>query len=126
MSDTVMVDVLKAKRTLKDKTQYNNLYLYIRSAKSHEERLIDLNFTTLMDHLQVSDVFRFTGSGRLVPQDRDVAEARGRYVYRGRGRRHGYARGRGEHMAYHANEGFLCRSEELNINRTAQNVNSSG
>ncbi len=39
ISDTVKVDVLKAKRALKDKPQYNNLY--IRSAKSHEERLID-------------------------------------------------------------------------------------
>ncbi len=57
ISDTAKVDVMKAKSTLKDKPQYNNLY--IRSAK--------LNFKTVADHLQVSDVFKFTCRGRLVP-----------------------------------------------------------
>ncbi len=79
-----------------------------------------------MDHLQVSDVFRFTGSGRFVPRDRDVDGAHERYDYRGRGR--GYGRGRGGYMAYDVSEGFPCRlyrGEKLNINRTAQNVNSS-
>ena len=57
------VEVLRAKKVLKNKRQYENLY--IRSAKSHEERVMELNFKKLMDHLEVSDYFRFSGSGRL-------------------------------------------------------------
>ena len=59
--------VLKAKTNLKNCPEYNNIY--VRSAEGHTDRLMRLNFTTLLDHLNITREFRFTGSGRLVPRD---------------------------------------------------------
>jgi hypothetical protein len=43
--------------------------VYIRSAQSHEERLMRLNLQTLMRDLPIGDNYRFTGNGRLVKKD---------------------------------------------------------
>ena len=61
------ITVLKAKQSLRNKPEYKNLYL--SSAEGHTDRLMRLNFNTLLNHLNLTREFRFTGSGRLVPRD---------------------------------------------------------
>ncbi len=90
------VDVLKSKGNLKNRREYSNIY--VRSAKSHEERLMELNLKTLMEHLQIGNEFRFTGSGKLVYKDPEQERARREARSdRGRGRymRGGFNRGGG-------------------------------
>ena len=44
--------------------------MYVRSSQSHEERLIRLNFETLMKEIPaIGDSYRLTGSGRMVKKD---------------------------------------------------------
>ena len=59
--------VLRAKMNLRTNDAYKNLY--VRSAEGHTDRLIRLNFQTLLDHLHLTRSFRLTGSGRLVPRN---------------------------------------------------------
>lgn len=89
-NENIKVDVLKAKQAMKSKREFG--YLYVRAAKTHEERLIELNFRTLMNRLDVASEFRFTGSGRLVPRDEDRRTDGGQGMGRGGGR----GRGRGD------------------------------
>ncbi len=84
--------VLRATKKLQEKRQHSNIS--IRSAKSHEERLIELNFKWLIDHLEISDVFRLMGSGRLVYKD-ERARNNGSEGGRGRGNAHRGERGHG-------------------------------
>lgn len=65
-------EVLRAKMSLREQAAYKNLYL--RSAEGHTDRLLRLNFQTLLDHLDLTNRFRFTGSGRLVPRDRRASQ----------------------------------------------------
>ena len=59
--------VLRAKRSLREKPEYRNIY--VRSAEGHTDRLLRLNFQTLLNHFQLTQQFRFTGSGRLIPRE---------------------------------------------------------
>ncbi len=86
------IDVLRANKKLPQKRQSSNIY--IRSAKSHDERLIELNFKQLIDNLEISDVFRFTGSGRLVYKDEKERNNRSEGG-KGRGNAHEGRKGRG-------------------------------
>ena len=61
------ITVLKAKQSLRNKPEYKNLYLSF--AEGHTDCLMRLNFNTLLNHLNLTWEFRFTGSGRLVPRD---------------------------------------------------------
>ena len=63
--------VLCAKLDLRNSPAYNNLY--IRSAEDHTDKLLRMNFQTLVDYLDLTRHFRFTGSCRLVPRDRPAA-----------------------------------------------------
>ena len=74
-SANIKVEVLRAKQQLKGKREYSQLY--IRAAKSHEERLLELNMNTLLDYLDIRDRFRYTGSGRLVQRELDESELSG-------------------------------------------------
>ena len=65
--ENIKMDLLKAKGSLKDKRQYSQIY--IRSSKSHESRLMELNMKTLLDELNMSQTFRFTGNGRMLRKD---------------------------------------------------------
>lgn len=60
--------ILRAKMSLREKPQFRNLF--IRSAEGHTDRLIRLNFQTLLQHFDLTQRFRLTGSGRLVPRER--------------------------------------------------------
>ena len=61
------VAVLRRKRELKDNDTYDKVY--IRSAKSHTERLIDLNFRALLDEMPSGKDFFIAGNGRVVRRD---------------------------------------------------------
>ena len=54
--------VLRAKAKLKDKDRYKRIY--IRTSKSHEQRLIELHTQEILGHLGIADQYFFTGSGR--------------------------------------------------------------
>ena len=58
--------VLQAKMSLRTTAAYKNLY--VRSAEGHTDRLMRLNFQTLLNHFNITRSYRFTGSGRLVPR----------------------------------------------------------
>ena len=60
--------VLGAKQNLRNNAAYSNLY--IRSAEGRTDRLLRLNFQTLLQHFDLTRQFRITGNGRLVPQNR--------------------------------------------------------
>ena len=63
VSVAMKVEVLRQKRSLNSRRAYK--HISIKSAKSHAERLIENNFKTLLDELQLSDQFRFTAHGRM-------------------------------------------------------------
>ena len=60
------IDVLRHKSNLKNSSTFSNVY--IRSSKTHSERLIDLNFKTLINDLipKAATGYRITGSGKLI------------------------------------------------------------
>ena len=57
------VAVLRKKRLLKERGDYGNVY--IRSAKSHTARLIEINFKTLLKEIPGGSEFYVAGNGRL-------------------------------------------------------------
>ena len=65
------ITVLRSKMKVKDVDVYKNVF--IARMRSHEERLIELNFKSILHDLPNGDQYRFTGSGRLVPRE-DVTE----------------------------------------------------
>ena len=56
-------EVLRQKKMLANKRHYKNIF--IRSSKSHAERLLDKNLKILLNELNLTDKFRFTSHGRL-------------------------------------------------------------
>lgn len=69
------VGVLRNKQLLKDNPKYSRVF--IRSAKTHAERLIELNFKTLLDELHLSHNFYIAGNGRLRRRQETGAGAAG-------------------------------------------------
>ena len=59
--------VLSHKRNLQS-TLYNSVY--IRSSKSHEVRLIELNAHTILQNSLLGNDFRINGNGRIIPKQR--------------------------------------------------------
>ena len=58
------VTVLHRKSNLKDNNSFNKVY--VSSAKSHAERLMDLNFRTLIRETAVGKDFYLAANGRMV------------------------------------------------------------
>ncbi len=58
------VSVLRRKSKLKDNDRFNEVY--VSSAKSHAERLLELNFRTLIRETTVGKDLYLTGNGRMV------------------------------------------------------------
>lgn len=58
------VSVLRRKSELKDSESFNNVYVY--SAKSHAERMMELNFRTLIRETAVGRDFYLATNGRMV------------------------------------------------------------
>lgn len=61
------VDILRAKKNLKNSREFKNVYL--RSSKSHTERILELNAKTLLSELPNGNQFRVTANGRIVKKD---------------------------------------------------------
>ena len=60
------LEVLRNKNKLKGTTHKD---VYIKSMQSHVERLLEINFKTMLnDTPHLKDRYKFTGSGRLVPR----------------------------------------------------------
>ncbi|CAL9701264.1 unnamed protein product [Knipowitschia caucasica] len=57
------ISVLRKKQLLKDNPKYSRVY--IRSGKTHAERLIELNFRTLLDELPFGRQFYVAGNGKI-------------------------------------------------------------
>ena len=67
-SVTDKVKVLREKSKLaKSDGEYRNVYL--RSSKTHTERLVDLNFRTLLHELPNGKNYRVAGNGRVIIRD---------------------------------------------------------
>lgn len=62
------IAVLRRKKALKDIATYSTVY--INTAKSHTERLLDLNLKTLLEEIPSGKDFFFTSNGRLVRKKR--------------------------------------------------------
>ena len=91
--------VLRAKHKVKEKDGYHNVY--IRSSKTHVERLLELNFNALLNDIPNGHTkYRMTANGRLVRRDEEVnpSEIPIR-AWRGRGGNRGSGRGRGNGQA---------------------------
>lgn len=63
------VEILRKKRDLKGSQAYKSVFL--RSSKSHTERLIELNAKTLLTQIPNGEQFRITSNGRIVKKDSD-------------------------------------------------------
>ena len=63
----VKVAVLRRKQQLKEKELYSKVYVH--SAKTHAERLIELNFKTILDEIPTGKNFYVTGNGRVVRRE---------------------------------------------------------
>lgn len=61
------VDVLRGKHNLKSNTQFAKVY--VRSAKSHSDRIMELNFKTLLRDLPAGKDFYISGNGRLIKRE---------------------------------------------------------
>ena len=61
------MDVLRAKTNLKKSRTFKSVYL--RSSKSHTERILELNAKTLLSELPNGNLFRVTANGRIVMKD---------------------------------------------------------
>ena len=67
-SETNKVKILRKKGNLKETERYKKVFL--RSSKSHVERLLELNIQKLLDEIPYGrDKYRLTANGRLVVRD---------------------------------------------------------
>lgn len=58
------IEVLRRKRDLREVDVYKSVFL--RSSKSHAERLIELNAKTILNQIPSGNQFRITSNGRIV------------------------------------------------------------
>lgn len=58
------IEVLRSKRDLQNVEAYKSVFL--RSSKSHTERLIELNAKTILNQIPNGNQFRITSNGRIV------------------------------------------------------------
>ena len=61
------VEVLRAKKNLSNSSEFKNVFL--RSSKTHTERILGLNAKTLLPQMPNGNQFRVTGNGRTVKKD---------------------------------------------------------
>ena len=67
------VKVLREKRQLINSASYSRVFL--RSSKSHTDRLLELNFKTMLDAIPNGKDYKLTANGRLVKRDASNNEA---------------------------------------------------
>ncbi len=90
------IKVLRAKSSLRNSSEFSRVFL--RSSKSHTERLIEINFKKLMEVVPGAEGLRVAGNGRIVDRrsednEGEMHSSQTRSVngwrYNGRGRRRG-------------------------------------
>lgn len=64
--------ILREKRRLRDTEKYKNVYMYLRSSKSHTDRLIELNARTILNEIPNGRQFRITSNGRIVKKQNEI------------------------------------------------------
>lgn len=69
------IAVLKAKGKLKQSDKYKKVW--VRSSKTHTERLIELNFKKMLQIIPGGENFRITASGRMKEKEENRREAGG-------------------------------------------------
>ncbi len=94
--------VLRAKYSLKHSREFARVFL--RSSKSHTERLIEINFRKLLDIVPGGEELRVASNGRIIEKDawsgdQESTGLQGtKQRQRGCGRRGGRGRGRGSYV----------------------------
>lgn len=68
-------NVLREKRNIRNVEKYKTVF--IRSSKSHTERLIELNARTMLSELPHGNQFRITSNGRIVKKTPSTQRERG-------------------------------------------------
>ena len=63
------INILKNKRKLANDTAYARAF--VRGSQSHTDRLIHLNFTTLLNEMGLADRYRIAANGRLIEKTDD-------------------------------------------------------
>ena len=71
MADKIML--LKNKTRLKQTHGFERVF--VRSSKTHLERLMDLNFRTVLAEIPQGNSYEITGNGRLVKQNEHYAQS---------------------------------------------------
>ena len=61
------IDVLRNKSNLRNSAEFKNVYL--RTSKSHSDRLMELNMKTLLNEIPNGEQYRIAGNGRLVMKE---------------------------------------------------------
>ena len=61
------INLLRKKSSLQNFSQYKNIF--VRSSKSHSERLQEINFRTVLSQLPDGSQYRIAGNGRIVKRD---------------------------------------------------------
>ena len=59
--------VLRAKNNLEQHMEFRNVWL--RGAKDHVERLIDINFNTVIKIIPAGNGYKVSGSGRIIKKE---------------------------------------------------------
>ncbi len=73
-SRDVKIAILRSKRKLKGSREFGKTFL--RTSRSHIERLVDVNFRTILKEMPGGDSFRVTGNGRIIrTDDRNAGES---------------------------------------------------
>ena len=68
------ISILRMKQKLRDHPVYEKVY--VKSAKSHAERLIEINFKTILKEMPHGKNYFITGNGRLVKREDTSPTAR--------------------------------------------------
>lgn len=79
------IEVLRAKSKLKTTQRYKRVWM--RSSKTHAERLMELNFKKMLDMVPDGTNYKLTGSGRIEPRDDGNQDPRWKYRPRARYRK---------------------------------------
>ncbi|KAL7396471.1 hypothetical protein ABVT39_006332 [Epinephelus coioides] len=70
------VAILRLKQKLREQSPYERVY--VKSAKSHTEHLIEINFKTILKELPQGKDYFVMGNGRLVKRDDDASAGKRR------------------------------------------------
>jgi hypothetical protein len=68
------IDVLREKQHLSNSAEFSRVF--IRSSKSHSERVMEQNFKTLLELLPFGKDYFITGNGKMIRRNENMQQAR--------------------------------------------------